>query len=100
MLPVSAPGQPVPDRTVEIMLDSVHSINFFNIWNKTTLFLHASFSNTVKYNYVCEVNESYHKLAKKYPMLYDSFDIWFRIDGKTVFTPELDSFVLELAFKE
>jgi hypothetical protein len=33
-------------------------------------------------------------------MLYDSFDASFSIDGKTVFTPELDSFVLVLAFQE
>jgi hypothetical protein len=31
MLPAPAPDQPVPDITVEIMLDSVHSINFLNI---------------------------------------------------------------------
>jgi hypothetical protein len=54
----------------------------------------------MKYGYVCEVGESYHKLAKKYPILNDSFDIWFIIDGKNIFTPEIDSLILELSFIE
>jgi hypothetical protein len=36
----------------------------------------SCYFSDAKYNNVCENNESYHKLAKQYPLLYDSFDIW------------------------
>jgi hypothetical protein len=99
-------------KTVEIMIDvdsalmgqalnnDAHIIIFNNIWDRTRLFLHSNFTLSRKYGYVCEVGESYHKLVKKYSILSDSFDIWFTIDGKTIFTPEIDSLVLELSFIE
>jgi hypothetical protein len=109
-LPNISPGH--GKYTVEIMLDTDsalaghppnndgHNIYIFNIWDKIKLFLHSSFSISMKDGYVCEVGESYHKLAKKYPMFSDSFDIWFTIDGKKIVTPEIDSFILELSFLE
>jgi hypothetical protein len=92
MLPPNSQGNPssitIPsDETEEIMLDGNHSINFPNVWDRVKLFLHSSFGNTIKNGYVCEVNESYHKLVKKYPLLYDNFELWFTIDGgKNIYT--------------
>lgn len=102
------PGQIQSETTLPIILDiesgpgnnDGHDIYFEKAWDRIKLFFHASFSTGIKYNYACEAGESYHKLAKKYPMLYESFDIWFTTDGRKVFTSEIDSFVLELIFKE
>jgi hypothetical protein len=69
------------------------------VWDRVQLFLHASFSEA-KYNYVCENNESHYKFAKEYPLLYDSFDVWFSSNGTRLTTPEIDFFVLELTFKD
>jgi hypothetical protein len=63
------------------------------------LFLHARFSSAT-HHYVCEVGEDHHKLAKKFPLLDDQFDIRFSDDGRTLLTPEIEFFALELMFKE
>jgi hypothetical protein len=46
------------------------------------------------------VNESYHKLVKKYPLLYGNFEVWFTVDGKKKDNPQKNMFVLELSFLE
>jgi hypothetical protein len=50
--------------------------------------MYASFGNTIKNGYVYEVNESFHKLVKKYPLLYDNFEIWFIIDEGKKYLPQ------------
>jgi hypothetical protein len=49
---------------------------------------------------MCENNESYHKLAKQYHLLYDSFDVWFVSNGMRLTTPVIEFFVLGLTFKD
>ncbi|GMO12999.1 MAG: hypothetical protein Ta2E_01830 [Mycoplasmoidaceae bacterium] len=103
MIPMLSPHQAGSflDVTVPIMINQNHNINFQNFWERYKLFLHSSFI-TASSNYVCEVNESHHKLCKKYPLNDMRFDIWFRLDGMRwpTFKLEIDIFVLELTFQD
>jgi hypothetical protein len=58
-----------------------HTTNLRKVYNLHPLYFHASFSDNL-YGYVYKVNESYHKLVKKYPLLYNNFEVWFTIDGE------------------
>jgi hypothetical protein len=80
MITPNTPGNPsavaIPSNTtVEIMLDIGHNIEFDNVWDRVKLFMHINFGNTIKNGIVSEVNESYQKLVKKYPLLYDNFEL-------------------------
>jgi hypothetical protein len=65
------------NQTTAIALDSNYSYSV-EVWDIIHFFLHASFRES-KYNYLCENNDSYHKLVKQYSLLRDSFDVWFSI---------------------
>jgi hypothetical protein len=60
-------------QTVSIAFDNTCPYSF-EVWGKVQLFPYASFSD-VNFNCLFENNESYHKLAKENPLLYDSFDV-------------------------
>jgi hypothetical protein len=73
--------------------------SFIDVWDRKKLFLHASFS-IANSNYVCEVDEDYHKLVKTYPLLDNQFEIWFSSNGIDLIKPDITEFILELSFKE
>jgi hypothetical protein len=74
-----------------------HKLKIINVPDISSLYFHASFSDN-SYGYVCRINESYHKLVKKYPLLYGNFEVWFTIDGKNLFRPQIQMILLELSF--
>jgi hypothetical protein len=88
---------PTGNQIVSIPFDTTHGYSF-EVWDWIQFFLHASFSDA-KYNYICKNNELYHKLAKQYHLLSDSFDVCFSHNGTILMTPEYDFFALELTFK-
>jgi hypothetical protein len=88
-------------QAVSIVFDNPCPYSFEG-WDSIQRFLHAHFSDE-KYNSVSENNEPYHKLAKEYRLLYDSFesfDVWFSTNGPRITTPEIDFFALELTFND
>ena len=63
-------------------LTFVNEYNFTNVWNRTPLYFHASFSDS-KYHYVCKTNDYWEKPAK---LFYDNvngleFNVYFTTDG-------------------
>jgi glycerol kinase len=86
------------NQTVPIAFDS-NSGYLFEMWDRVQLFFHAIFSGA-KYNYVCENNELYHKRAKQFHLLYNSFDVWFCTNDTKLTTQGIDFFVSELTFKD
>ena len=77
----------------------VDSYNFTNVWNRTPLYFHASFSDS-KYHYVCKTNDYWEKPAK---LFYDNingleFTVYFTTDGVHKIIPNWSNILLELSF--
>ena len=77
----------------------VDEYRFTNVWNRTPLYFHASFSDS-KYHYVCKTNDYWEKPAK---LFYDNvngleFTVYFTTDGVHKIVPRWCNIVLELSF--
>ena len=80
-------------------LTFVNEYNFTNVWNRTPLYFHASFSDS-KYHYVCKTNDYLEKPAK---LFYDNvngleFNVYFTTDGVHKIIPNWSNILLELSF--
>ena len=80
-------------------LTFVNEYNFINVWNRTPLYFHASFSDS-KYHYVCKTNDYWEKPAK---LFYDNvngleFNVYFTTDGIHKIIPNWSNKLLELSF--
>ena len=80
-------------------LTFVNEYNFTNVWNRTPLYFHASFSDS-KYHYVCKTNDYWEKPAK---LFYDNvngleFNVYFTTDGVHKIIPIWSNILLELSF--
>ena len=80
-------------------LTFVNEYNFTNVWNRTPLYFHASFSDS-KYHYVCKTNDYWEKPAK---LFYDNvngleFNVYFTTDGIHKIIPIWSNILLELSF--
>ena len=77
----------------------VNNYIFSNVWNRTPLYFHASFSDS-RYHYVCKTNDFWEKPAK---LFFDNvhgleFNIYFTTDGIHKITPFYAIKLLELSF--
>lgn len=77
----------------------VNSYEFYNVWNRTPLYLHASFSDS-KHHYVCKTGDYWEKPSK---LFFDNvygleFNIYFTTDGYHKITPFYANKLLELSF--
>jgi hypothetical protein len=70
-----------------------------NIYEINSICFHTSFSDN-PYGYIWKINKSYHKLVKKYALLSGNFKVWFTIDGKKIFRPQIQMFLLKYSFLE
>ena len=75
------------------------NILFVNVWNRTPLYLHASFSDS-KYHYVCMTDDYWEKPSK---LFFDNvhgleFTIYFTTDGVNKIVPYWANKLLELSF--
>ena len=80
-------------------LKFVDEYRFTNVWNRTPLYFHASFSDS-KHHYVCKTNDYWEKPAK---LFYDNvngleFTVYFTTDGVHKIVPRWCNIVLELSF--
>ena len=96
-----APGMSINYRLVNDGPGNANNsyAEFKSVWDRKKLFLNASFSSA-NGNYVCEVDEDYHKLVKTYPLSDNQFEIWFSSNGVDLIKPDITEFILELSFKE
>ena len=83
----------------EASLKFVDEYRFTNVWNRTPLYFHASFSDS-KYHYVCKTNDYWEKPAK---LFFDNvngleFTVYFTTDGVHKIVPRWCNIVLELSF--
>ena len=90
-------GFDVPDEgSIRI---EISSFNLTNVWNRTPLYVHASFSDS-KNHYVCMTNDYWEKPSK---LFYDNvhgleFTIYFTTDGVNKIIPYYANKLLELSF--
>jgi hypothetical protein len=100
------PGTPYYFKDFESNIIQIHKnpkrpvmITFKDVWGVDNLYFHSSLSDN-HFGYVCRANKKYNKLSKCFPVKDIEFDIWFTIDGKKLFVPEIEMLLLELSFKE
>ena len=77
----------------------VSGYRFTNVWNRTPLYFHASFSDS-KMHYVCKTNDYWEKPAK---LFFDNvhgleFTVYFTTDGIHKIVPCWSNILLELSF--
>ena len=77
----------------------VDEYNFTNVWNRTPLYFHASFSDSKKH-YVCKTGDFWEKPAK---LFFDNvngleFTVYFTTDGIHKIVPNWSNILLELSF--
>ena len=80
-------------------LSFVQRYDFTNVWNRTPLYFHASFSDS-KYHYVCKTDDYWEKPGK---LFFDNvhgleFQVYFTTDGVHKVIPFYAVKLLELSF--
>ena len=82
-------------------LDKLHYIfEFLDVWNRESMFVHASFVNTNSFKVLGQAGEFYPKPSKMYRFNGNSPEIWFELsyDGITPRKNKFARFIIELAF--
>lgn len=78
--------------------DKYYLVGTKDIWDRGTVFFHASFANNSTNNYLCVNNEFFYKPSKIYEYNFNSinFQIWTSTDGlNPVYIPGIE-FIMEL----
>ena len=77
-----------------------NEVKFIDVWNRETIFVHASFVNTNSFKVLGQAGEFYPKPSKMYRFNGNSPEIWFELsyDGITPRKNKFARFIIELAF--
>ena len=84
----------------DIFNKKVNTFNFNNVWDRESIFVHASFVNTNSFGVLGQSGEFYTKPSKMYRFNGNSPEIWFELsyDGIVPQKHKFARFIIELSF--
>ena len=82
------------------VFDSDIPLTLHNVWNRSEVFVHASFSNSTN-RFICSTNDFYEEISKRFEdnTYQSTFNVFYTTDGFVRIAPLSAAVLIELSFK-